>query len=76
VPLATPHYTSVALTALCLVCGKPITMDRSFECLKENAPNKAFIGLFAAEGTAPFYDRYGFEDYPPSMTGIFRVAPI
>ena len=40
--------------------------------LKAHAPEKAFIGLFAAEGTLPFYERYGFRLYP-DLTGIFQV---
>ncbi len=44
--------------------------------IKTHAPDKAFVGLFAAEGTVPFYERYGFKDYSPSMTGVFLVTPI
>lgn len=49
-------------------------MDTLMEYLRCNAPEKAFIGLFAAEGTVPFYEWYGFKDYSPSMTGVFCVA--
>ncbi len=51
-------------------------LDTLMEYLKHHAPEKAFVGLFAAEGSVPFYERYGFKDYSPSMTGIFRVTPI
>lgn len=42
------------------------------EYLKENAPEKAFIGLFAAQGKEPFYNKYGFNKHE-GMTGIFGV---
>ncbi|MHB1682363.1 MAG: GNAT family N-acetyltransferase [Bacilli bacterium] len=51
-------------------------LDTLMEYLKHHAPEKAFVGLFAAEGSVPFYEQYGFKDYSPSMTGIFRVTPI
>ncbi len=48
---------------------------RVISYLKGHAPEKAFVGLFAAEGTLPFYARYGFAVYP-GLTGMFRVAPV
>ncbi|MNS83876.1 Acetyltransferase (GNAT) family protein [compost metagenome] len=33
----------------------------------------AFIGLFASEGKEKFYEKYGFRDYSPGMTGMFTV---
>lgn len=51
-------------------------LDTLMEYIKTHAPDKAFVGLFAAEGSVPFYEQYGFKDYSPSMTGIFRVTPI
>ncbi|AIF67044.1 GCN5 family acetyltransferase [Terribacillus saccharophilus] len=41
--------------------------------LQENAPDKAFIGLFASKGKEAFYERYDFKDYSPNMTGMFKV---
>lgn len=38
------------------------------------APAKAFIGLFAAGPSAPFYAEHGFAQHP-GMTGMFRVVP-
>ncbi|USB33961.1 GNAT family N-acetyltransferase [Paenibacillus sp. YPG26] len=32
-----------------------------------------FIGLFASEGKERFYEKYGFRDYSPGMTGMFMV---
>jgi len=43
--------------------------------LKDAAPEKAFIGLFAAEGTLPYYTRLGFA-VEPLLTGMFRHAPL
>lgn len=42
--------------------------------IEYNAPEKAFVALFAAEGTLPFYTQYGFETHP-GLTGIFQVMP-
>lgn len=41
--------------------------------LQENAPDKAFIGLFASKGKEAFYEKYDFKDYFPNMTGMFKV---
>ena len=43
--------------------------------LLANAPDQAFLGLFAVAGTEPFYRRFGFEAQP-GMTGMFQVAPM
>ncbi|MFB9759136.1 GNAT family N-acetyltransferase [Ectobacillus funiculus] len=52
--------------------GKKI-MNALIEYLKENAPNKAFVGLFASEGNENFYEKYDFKNYSPNMTGMFTV---
>ena len=41
--------------------------------LEENAPDQAFIGLFASEGKVDFYQKFDFHDYSPTMTGMFKV---
>lgn len=33
----------------------------------------AFVGLFASQGNDKFYERFGFNNYAPEMTGMFRV---
>jgi len=48
-------------------------VDRLVGLVKENAPEKAFFGVFAAEGTLPFYQRFGF-DLHPALTGMFQVV--
>lgn len=52
--------------------GKKI-MNNLVEYLQTNAPDKAFIGLFASEGKESFYEKYDFKDYSPNMTGMFTV---
>ncbi len=49
-------------------------MDDLVEWLRAHAPEKAFIGLFAAAGTEPFYRRFGFEAHL-GMTGMFQTIP-
>lgn len=52
--------------------GKKILMTL-IDYLEENAPNKAFVGLFASEGNESFYEKFDFKDYAPNMTGMFKV---
>ncbi|WP_284646260.1 GNAT family N-acetyltransferase [Paenibacillus silviterrae] len=33
----------------------------------------AFVGLFASEGKDDFYEKFGFKDHSPHMTGMFSV---
>ena len=37
------------------------------------APERAFIGVFAATGTAPFYERHGFIEHE-ALLGMFQVV--
>ncbi|HDX9589711.1 TPA: GNAT family N-acetyltransferase [Bacillus pseudomycoides] len=48
-------------------------MNLLIEYLNQNAPDKAFVGLFASEGKEPFYEKYNFKDFSPNMTGMFTV---
>ncbi|CAM4222247.1 GCN5 family acetyltransferase [Bacillus manliponensis] len=48
-------------------------MNLLVEYLNKNAPDKAFVGLFASEGKEPFYEKYNFKDFSPNMTGMFTV---
>lgn len=52
--------------------GKEI-MNHLVEYLNTNAPDKAFVGLFASQGNGSFYEKYNFKDYSPNMTGMFTV---
>ena len=49
-----------------------LIMKAISEFLKENAPEKSFIGLFAAQGKESFYRKYGFNKHE-GMTGMFGV---
>ncbi|MHA6531077.1 GNAT family N-acetyltransferase [Paenibacillus sp. BAC0078] len=33
----------------------------------------AFVGLFASHGNDTFYERHGFQNHAPGMTGMFKV---
>lgn len=48
-------------------------MNNLVTYLQINAPDKAFVGVFASEGKESFYERYDFKDYSPNMTGMFTV---
>ncbi|MGX7014532.1 GNAT family N-acetyltransferase [Vagococcus silagei] len=52
--------------------GKLI-MNDLLNYLEQNAPQKAFVGLFASEGNEKFYQAFDFNNYAPQMTGMFRV---
>ena len=52
--------------------GKDI-MNMKVGYLNLNAPDKAFVGLFASQGKESFYEKYEFKDHSPNMTGIFTV---
>jgi ribosomal protein S18 acetylase RimI-like enzyme len=58
----------------CKGIGKEI-MDELMRYIKEKAPSKAFVGLFASQGKEAFYEQYDFKDYSPNMTGMFKVNP-
>ncbi len=52
--------------------GKVI-MNTLVEYLNTNAPDKAFVGLFASQGIEKFYEKFNFKDFSPDMTGMFTV---
>ena len=41
--------------------------------IDEAAPDRAFVGLFAAAGTEPYYRRFRYERHE-ALTGMFRVV--
>jgi len=47
---------------------------RLVEQVDRIAPPKAFLGLFAAGSSAPFYAEHGFAVHE-AMTGMFRLVP-
>ncbi|WP_129727540.1 GNAT family N-acetyltransferase [Ectobacillus funiculus] len=52
--------------------GKEI-MNTLVEYLKENAPDKASVGLFISKGKENFYEKCDFKDATPHTKGIFTV---
>ncbi|MFJ7826734.1 GNAT family N-acetyltransferase [Psychrobacillus sp. NPDC096623] len=48
-------------------------MNLLVKYLNINAPDKAFVGLFASQGKETFYEKYNFKDFSPNMTGMFTV---
>jgi GNAT superfamily N-acetyltransferase len=44
--------------------------------VRRTAPDQAFVGLFAAQGTQPFYRRFGFDEHPDDLVGMFTVTPL
>ena len=53
-----------------------LIVKQFLEYFHARAPDRALVGRFAAQGTLPLYARYGFRDHSPTMTGVFRVAPV
>jgi ribosomal protein S18 acetylase RimI-like enzyme len=49
-------------------------VDNLMSWIRNNAPPRAFVGLFAAEGRDTFYAHYGFMRHP-ALTGMFYVVP-
>lgn len=47
-------------------------MDTVMAYIERTAKPGAFIGLMAAYGAAPFYERYGFAARPEGRPGMFR----
>ncbi|MCA0753773.1 GNAT family N-acetyltransferase [Paenibacillus sp. N4] len=41
--------------------------------IKEHAPEKAFVGLFSAQGKESFYNQFGFHRHD-GLTGMFGVV--
>ncbi len=50
-------------------------IGRLVALVSTRAPERAFIGLFAATGTAPFYGRHGFVVHE-ALTGMFQVVQV
>ncbi len=61
-----PEYQGLGL-------GRRI-VERLMAWLHIHAPERAFVGLFAAEGKDSFYAHFGFMRHP-ALTGMFLVLP-
>lgn len=57
-----PEYQGLGLGRL--------IMDKVMNYLRGRAAPGAFVGLMAAEGVAPFYERYGFKVRPEDAPGM------
>lgn len=53
--------------------GKTILLTL-VDWVRENAPEKAFLGLFAVKGTESFYEQFGFAIHAGDI-GMFQVIP-
>ncbi|MCJ8014778.1 GNAT family N-acetyltransferase [Paenibacillus sp. KQZ6P-2] len=62
-----PSYQGLGL-------GKQI-VNHLLEYIKKRCLNNgiAFVGLFASEGKEAFYEKFGFNNHSPHMTGMFTV---
>lgn len=49
-----------------------LLMDEVIRYLEREAPDRAFIGLFASEGKVGFYERYGFDARVGDAPGMGR----
>lgn len=52
--------------------GKLI-LDHLLTYINQNGLAGAFVGLFASQANDTFYEKFGFKDYSPTMTGMFKV---
>lgn len=50
-------------------------MEHIMAYLRRNAPEKAFIGLFAAPEHRNFYERFGFRVYS-FLDGMYQIMPL
>lgn len=51
-----------------------LIMDGLMSWIEEHAPPNAFVGLFSAEGKAPFYEQYGFASRSKGRPGMELVG--
>ena len=51
-----------------------VVMEGLLDYIRENAPDQAFVGIFAAADAMKLYERYGFK--VRDLTGIFNVTPL
>lgn len=48
-------------------------IEKLLEFIKGHCSEGAFVGLFASHEKDKFYERFGFKDHSPGMTGMFMV---
>ncbi|WP_051250921.1 GNAT family N-acetyltransferase [Paenibacillus harenae] len=52
--------------------GKRI-MDSLLAYVESHCAGAGFVGLFASHGKDTFYERFGFSNHAPGMTGMFKI---
>ena len=50
-------------------------VQRLMDYIRNHAPDRAFVGLFAAQDAQSLYRSFGFAEYE-ELVGMFRVTPI
>lgn len=50
-------------------------MARLLDWIKGHAPGEPFVGLFATGAAIPFYRKFGLDQHPDALTGMFTVIP-
>ncbi len=48
-------------------------INQLLQYIRSHCCSSAFVGLFASHGNDTFYERYGFKNHAPGMTGMFKV---
>lgn len=48
-------------------------IEQLLSYIRDHSFHGAFVGLFASHGNDTFYERYGFKNHAPGMTGMFKV---
>ncbi|MBY3619672.1 GNAT family N-acetyltransferase [Acinetobacter sp. CUI P1] len=50
-----------------------VIIEQLIHYIRSHCFSSAFVGLFASHGNDTFYERYGFQNHAPGMTGMFKV---
>ncbi|KPV60241.1 GCN5 family acetyltransferase [Paenibacillus sp. A3] len=61
-----PEYQNLGI-------GKQI-IEKLLNYINDNCSGAGFVGLFASHGKNEFYEKFGFQDHSPGMTGMFLVV--
>ncbi|MDH6374226.1 ribosomal protein S18 acetylase RimI-like enzyme [Paenibacillus sp. PastF-3] len=50
-----------------------VIIEQLLRYIRSHSFTGAFVGLFASHANNTFYERYGFQNHAPGMTGMFKV---
>ncbi|PUA39451.1 GNAT family N-acetyltransferase [Paenibacillus elgii] len=53
--------------------GKQI-IEKLLNFINDHCAGSGFVGLFASHGKDEFYEKFGFKNHSPGMTGMFLVV--